>query len=69
MVKQSFNLPGQKKATPSINDPLYRFYTSLYKQNKKSKLAMKWCLEHGIFSKSKAEKVLMMIELDKLSIK
>ena len=72
MVKRitpSFDIPGQKKATPSSNDPLFRFYTSLYKQNKNSKIAIKWCLEHGIFSKKKAEKLLMIIEMENLHIK
>ena len=67
--KKKFEKAGQKRATPSSQDPLYIFYTSLYRQNKKSQMAMMWCLEHGVFTKEKAEKLTMMIQLGKLSLK
>lgn len=54
-------LPGQKRPTPSKTDPMYRFYTSLLKQNKKSKMALKWCLEHGVLSKRHAEKEVLLL--------
>jgi len=42
-----FKKPGQKKATPEVTDSLYKFYSSLYKQNPKSEMAAKWLIEHG----------------------
>lgn len=41
-------LEGQKYKTPDESDGLRKFYTSLLKQNPKSKMAKKWCLEHGL---------------------
>lgn len=39
---------GQVKPTPDERDPSRRFYTSLLKQNKKSAMAKKWCIERGL---------------------
>lgn len=64
-----FKKPGQKKTTPPPSDPLYRFYTSLLRQKPESKLAMKWCVEHGVLSKAKAEQLLLILEMDKLQLK
>lgn len=64
-----FKLPGQKRATPPKTDPLYKFYTSLLKQRKNSEMALKWCLEHGVLSQKKAEKVMLLYEMKKLSLK
>eukprot|EP00331_Platyophrya_macrostoma_P024091 CAMPEP_0176450766 /NCGR_PEP_ID=MMETSP0127-20121128/27360_1 /TAXON_ID=938130 /ORGANISM="Platyophrya macrostoma, Strain WH" /LENGTH=236 /DNA_ID=CAMNT_0017838541 /DNA_START=65 /DNA_END=775 /DNA_ORIENTATION=+ len=41
-------LPGQKYSTPSDDDPSRAFYYSLYEQNPKSMMALKWCLEYGL---------------------
>ena len=38
----------QTKPTPDERDPARRFYTSLLKQNKNSKMAKKWCIERGL---------------------
>ncbi len=57
--KETFTKPGQKYATPLKTDPLYRFYTSLYKTNKKSKMATEWCLSHGVFNEKKALRLTM----------
>ena len=43
----AFKKPGQKKKTPAVTDSLYKFYSSLYKQNPKSEMATKWLIEHG----------------------
>lgn len=67
-TKKTFDMPGQKRTTPPTSDPLYMFYTSLLKQNKKSRMALVWCLHHGLLSKRKAEKVLLQLEMEKLAI-
>lgn len=64
-----YSLPGQKKDTPAKADPLYRFYTSLLKQNKNSRMAMTWCLVHGVFSEKRASKVQLLLQMENLSIK
>lgn len=66
--KKVYVLPGQKKDTPSPSDSLYRFYTSLLKQRKDSKMALVWCLEHGVFPKKKAERVALQFQMEKLKI-
>lgn len=64
-----FKLPGQKRQTPPETDPLYRFYTSLLRQKPNSKMALKWCLEHGIFKKKKAEKIQLQLQMLSMTIK
>jgi hypothetical protein len=61
--------PGQKYKTPAQNDSLCKFYTSLYKQNKKSTMAMKWCLEHGLFKEKKAAEIEIILKMEKLALK
>lgn len=63
--KQSFKRPGQKYKTPSKNDGLYVFYTSLLHQRPKSEMALKWCLEHGLLSTKKANDILLSKEFEK----
>ena len=43
----------QKYPTPSSQDPLYRFYTTLLKQRPDSEMAQKWCQDRGIVLKNK----------------
>ena len=43
-------LPGQKYDTPPVEDGVRTFYESLMTQNPKSKMALKWCIEHGLLS-------------------
>jgi len=71
MVKttKTFPIPGQKKETPPKNNGLYIFYTTLLKQRSDSKMAITWCLEHGVFPKKKAEQLLLQMEMEKLAIK
>jgi hypothetical protein len=59
---------GQKYKTPPSTDSLYKFYTSLHKQNKKSAMAKKWCIEHGIFTEKKSMKMLLEMQMSKLKI-
>lgn len=59
--------PGQKYATPPKTDPLYRFYKSLFHQ-KKSPMAIKWCLEHGLFTRETASIVEATLKMDNLKI-
>lgn len=33
---------------PSENDPLYKFYVSLFRQNPRSQMAVRWLLEHNL---------------------
>lgn len=68
-TKKKYDLPGQRKDTPLPSDPLYRFYTSLLIQRPKSRMALQWCLERGLLSARKAEKVALMFEMEKLSLK
>lgn len=64
-----FKKQGQKRATPGKTDALRIFYSSLYKENPKSKMALKWLIEHGCFGPKKAEMLFLEQNLEKLSIK
>jgi hypothetical protein len=46
---------GQKYPTPDASNPLYIFYTTLLKQKPDSQMALKWCKEHGIVTKTVVE--------------
>jgi hypothetical protein len=50
----------KKKAPPKPTDPLYRFYVSLFEQNPKSQMAIKWLCENGLGH--------MVINFDGLSV-
>lgn len=67
--KPRFNMPGQKKPTPAERDALRIFYTSLLKQRPNSRMALIWCLEHGLLSEKKATMAMLMLETEKLSLK
>lgn len=49
------------KKPPSKNDPLYKFYVSLFKQNPQSKMAIRWLCENGLGH--------IVINMDNLDIK
>jgi hypothetical protein len=67
--KATFDKSGQKYETPIKTDPLYRFYTSLYKQSKHaSPMAIKWCLEHGVFTKPKSALYDAQLKMAKMAI-
>merc|ERR1711879_353719 len=42
---------GQKNLTPPVADPTRGFYESLLKENPKSKIAIKYVVEYGVFPK------------------
>lgn len=67
--KVSFKKPGQKKKTPAQGDSLRIFYTSLLKQNPNSRMARQWLVDYGCLSVGKAEKILLVLEMEKLAIK
>lgn len=50
-----------KVKPPSKNDPLYKFYVSLFKQNPQSKMAIRWLCENGLGH--------IVINMDSLDIK
>ena len=64
-----FKKPGQKKETPPKNDPLRIFYTSLLKQKQDSKMAMQWCLEHGVLGSKQANEVMLRLGIASLKLK
>ncbi|KAI9914336.1 hypothetical protein PsorP6_007358 [Peronosclerospora sorghi] len=47
--------PGQKHPTPSPGFPDRVFYESLLQQRPDSRMAQKWCLEHGVLKWAEAE--------------
>lgn len=56
---------GQKYEEPKSElDPLYIYYTSLYKEKPKSKLAINWLVEHGVYEGSEREKLLKKYKKD-----
>ncbi len=66
--KAKFDLPGQKKDTPPRSDPLCMFYTSLLQQNKSSRMALVWCMERGLLDTDEAERLIVILKMEKLSI-
>ena len=65
---KEFKKAGQKKPTPTKDDPLRKFYTSLFKQNPDSDMAVKWLVERGCLGPQKAEKLVLMMSMKKLRI-
>lgn len=64
-----FKKVGQKKKTPGKEDPLRKFYSSLFKQNPNSEMAAKWLVEHGCLGPKKAEATVLLLNLKMLKIK
>lgn len=67
-TKQVFEKLGQVKETPPANDSLCVFYTTLLKQNPKSTMALKWCLERGLLKTKHAQEAVLSLELAKVKI-
>ena len=40
-------MPKKITTVPTENDPLYRFYVSLFKQNPNSEMAINWLIKNG----------------------
>lgn len=55
--KKKFDKSHQKYEIPIESDPLYIFYTSLYNENPKSKLAITWLAQHGVFDDEERENI------------
>merc|ERR1712083_618913 len=49
---------GQRAMTPPVSDPTRGFYESLLAENPESKIAIKFCIENGVFALDK-HKVLL----------
>lgn len=62
-TKKLFRKTGQRYATPMKTDPLCRFYMTLLKQRPDSKMALKWCIEHGTLSEKMAVEGTLAIEM------
>ena len=56
---------GQKKPTPPPAEATRVFYESLFKQNPDSKMALLWCVQHGVLEGDELKKALK--RMDKMS--
>jgi len=61
--------PGQKYPTPSPGQGTRVFYETLLVQRNDSKMALKWCTEHGVYPVFAAEKAAKMVEAMKHNLK
>ena len=52
------NKPGQRFPTESPGSGDYVFYDTLFKENPNSRMALVWCIEHGVFPHAKAAELL-----------
>ena len=50
--------PGQRYPMESPGSGDYVFYDTLYKENPNSRMALVWCIEHGVFSHEQAASLL-----------
>merc|ERR1712062_209454 len=62
-ARKVYEMPGQKKDTPSELNGLRIFYESTLEQRPDSKMAKTWLLTHGLLPRHTAEK--MVNELQK----
>lgn len=57
--RKKYDKEGQKYEEPKSElDPLFIYYTSMYHENPKSKLAISWLTEHGVYEDEEREKLL-----------
>merc|ERR1712050_64300 len=49
---------GQRAMTPPVSDPTRGFYESLLEENPESKIAIKFCIENGVFPLEKHKQLL-----------
>ncbi|QDZ20382.1 hypothetical protein HOP50_04g28990 [Chloropicon primus] len=54
--KKVYNMPGQTRETPQENEPVAKFYSSLYKEKPESAMALRWLMQHGMLPKEVAER-------------
>lgn len=57
-TKVIYEKEGQKRPNVDTLDPLFLFYSSLYQENIRSKMAITWLVEHGCFENEEREKLL-----------
>jgi hypothetical protein len=55
--KKNLTKKFQKQNEPTSSDATYIFYTSLRKENPKSRLAITWLTEHGVFDGEERKKL------------
>lgn len=67
-VSKKYSKEYQRYESPTDElDPLFIFYTSLYKQNPRSKLAIRWLTEHGVYEGVERENLIKVYKkLEKL---
>lgn len=57
-VSKKYGKEFQRYEAPQDTlDPLYVYYTSLYSQNSKSRLAITWLTEHGVYDGIERERI------------
>merc|ERR1712070_23550 len=56
---------GQRFLTPPVADATRGFYESLYSENPDSKIAIRFCVEYGLFDQEKHKKLLKRYNLYK----
>lgn len=61
-ASKKYDKEYQRFQQPKELDPLYLFYTSLYSQNPKSRLAITWLTEHGVFNGSERTSIVKKYE-------
>jgi hypothetical protein len=66
--ENKFKKPFQVKEKPEKKDPLRKFYTSLLQQNKKSFMAIKWCLERGLIVSNKIDEYALILKMQNIKI-
>lgn len=57
-TKTIYEKEGQKRPEVDTLDPLFLFYSSLYNENKDSKMAITWLTEHGCFEDEERNELL-----------
>eukprot|EP00924_Labyrinthula_sp_SR-Ha-C_P007167 snap_masked-scaffold_8-processed-gene-11.6-mRNA-1 protein AED:0.06 eAED:0.06 QI:0/-1/0/1/-1/1/1/0/88 len=60
---------GQKRETPPPASGSRVFYESLYKENPKSFMALKWVVEHGVLPEDQCKAAVKQLEKMKLKQK
>jgi hypothetical protein len=58
-TRKTYEKEYQKHPSPvNDNDPLHVFYTSLYQEDPKNRLAITWLTEHGVYDGEDREKLI-----------
>lgn len=62
MDHRKYFKPGQKFLTPPVSDATRAFYESLLQENPESKIAVRFCIEYGVFSLEVHQQLLKQFE-------